>query len=279
MSNGVMSATEASVPAMTRYPEVDRQTNLSLREFRREYLYPGKPLVITGAIDGWRARSAWTLDYFRSRYGDTSITVHRLDGVHYRPDGTETMHLCSFIDAIETNDFETYPRYVRDDWRLFATHQELLRDYEVPKYFFDWFVFLPPFMRLIYPRIFIGPKGALTPLHMDIWRTHAWLAQLVGRKRWVLFPPDQEKLLYGYSVQPRKPDLKKFPLFANARPVECTIGPGDLIFVPSGWAHEVTSLDATVSITHNYMGPGCFQSSVTGSVKMTLDRVKMRLSH
>ena len=36
-------------------------------------------------------------------------------------------------------DWETYPYYVRDDWSLFIEHQELLDDYEVPKYFFDWF--------------------------------------------------------------------------------------------------------------------------------------------
>ena len=273
-----MGASELADTQATQYPEIDRRAGLSAREFRQDYLYPGKPVVITGAIDDWKARSTWTLDYFRTRYGTPPITVYRLDGERYRPEGAEVMSLSSFIDAIEDTDFQSYPRYVRDDWRLFVTHKELLTDYEVPKYFFDWFALLPPFMRLIYPRIFIGPRGALTPLHMDIWRTHAWLAQLVGRKRWILFSPDQDELLYEYRVQPQKPDLAKFPRFAESRPVECTIGPGDVIFVPSGWAHEVTSLDATISITHNYMGPGCFGSSLGGSVRtQVIDRVKKRL--
>jgi hypothetical protein len=274
-----MGASYLAEGGRTQYPEIDRRGGLSLREFRRDYLYPGKPVVITGAIEHWKARSAWTLDYFRTRYGKSLVTVYRLDGERYRPEGTETLSLSAFIEAIEGNDFQTYPRYVRDDWRLFMAHKELLTDYEVPKYFFDWFAFLPPFMRLIYPRIFIGPRGALTPLHRDIWKTHAWLAQLVGRKRWVLFSPDQDELLYEYNVQPHKPDLEKFPLFAKSRPVECTIGPGDIIFVPSGWPHEVTSLDATISITHNYMGPGCFKSSLAGSVKThVVDRIKTRFS-
>ena len=276
----VMGASELAETSVTQYPEVDRRAGLSVQEFRRDYLYPGKPVVIAAAIDAWTARSTWTLEYFRTRYGDTSVAVYRLDGERYQPEGMEMMNLSSFIDAIESSDFDSYPRYIRDDWRLFVTHKELLTDYEVPKYFFDWFAFLPPFMRLIYPRIFIGPKGALTPLHMDIWRTHAWLAQLVGRKRWILFSPDQEELLYEYRVQPRKPDLEKFPRFAKSRPVECTIAPGDVIFVPSGWAHEVVSLDATISITHNYMGPGCFGSSLAGSMRsQVIDRVKRRLFH
>ena len=273
-----MSALELAADPVIRYPEVDRRPGLTLKEFRRDYLYPGRPVVISGAIDHWTARSTWTFNHFRTRYGDTSITVYRLDGERYRPEGTETMPLASFIDAAEKKDFDKYPRYVRDDWRLFITHKELLDDYEVPEYFFDWFGFLPPFMRLVYPRIFIGPKGALTPLHSDIWGTHAWLAQLVGRKRWILFSPEQKEWLYDYRVQPRRPDFGKFPLFSNTHPVECTIGPGDVIFVPSEWAHEVQSLDASISITHNYMGPGCFGSSLSGSIRTQLvDRIKNKL--
>jgi len=258
-----------------RLTQVDRRAGLSVREFRSEYLYPGKPVVITNAIDDWKARHLWTLDYFRSRYGDTQITLSKYEGEHYRAKAVETASLGSFIDAIEASDFATYPYYIRDDWRIFVAYKELLADYRVPKYFFDWYVFIPGFMRLIYPRIFIGPKGAITPLHCDIWETHAWLAQLIGRKRWLLFSPDQRRFLYDYKVQPGDADLEKFPLFREARPLECTIGPGDVIFVPGGWAHEVVSLDATISITHNYLGPGCFRPGLTNCVK---ERVVGRLT-
>jgi hypothetical protein len=263
--------------ALSQFPEVDRRDNLSLSEFRRDYLYRGRPVVITNAMEHWKARTAWTLDYFKTRYGQTAVTVHRLGGERYSPDGVKSMPLSAFIDSIKSRDFDAYPHYVRDDWRLFITHKELLTDYEIPKYFFDWFVFLPPFMRLIYPRLFIGPKGAVTPLHMDIWRTHAWLGQIVGRKRWILFSPDQHQFLYDCAVQPHDPDFDRYPLFRQAKPIECTIGPGDLIFVPGGWAHEVVSLDATISITHNYMGPGCFGSGLSGSVKQqVIDRFRRR---
>ena len=274
MSASIRQETEVT----SQFPQVDRRNGLSLREFRKEYLYARRPVVITDAIDSWPARDRWTLDYFKSQYSDTSITVCRLGGERYRPDDTEKVRLSAFIDRLQANTFETYPYYVRDDWRIFQIHKELLSDYEVPNYFFDWFAFLPPFMRLTYPRIFIGPRGALTPLHLDIWGTHAWLAQLVGRKRWILFPPDQKELLYDCTVQPQNPDFARFPLFRKAKPVECTIGPGDLIFVPGGWAHEVISLDATISITHNYMGPGCFTQSLSGSVKdQVFGRLKQRL--
>jgi hypothetical protein len=269
----------STTAARPNHTQVDRRFGLSTRQFKKEYLYAGKPVVLTDLTDGWRARSAWTLDYFKSRYGNSVVPVYRLTGHRYRADDVEMMKLASFIQNVQNNDFAAYPCYVRDDAQLFNTHRELLADYKVPDYFFDWFKLLPSFMRLEYPTIFVGPKGAITPLHHDIWKTHSWLAQLVGRKRWILFSPDEKKFLYDYNVQPHNPDLKKFPLFLNTKPLECIIGPGDLIFVPSGWAHEVISLDATISITHNYMAPGCFGSALTSCVREKLiDRVKQQFA-
>jgi hypothetical protein len=161
---------------------------------------------------------------------------------------------------------------------LLLEYPELSKYYSFPKYFFDWFKVLPPFMRLPYPRIFIGPKGAVTPLHVDIWQTHAWLSQLAGRKRWILFPPGQAHLLYEYQVDPVNPDLKRFPLYRDARPVECTIGPGETVFVPSGWAHWVVSLDPTISLTSNYMGPGCFWRTMPHCVSELLLKRAWNLS-
>ena len=249
------------------YPQVDRRSSLSVRDFNREYRGQGKPVVIVGAIDSWRARSAWTFDFFKSRYGADPVLAYRFQGDKYRPQDATRMSMAEYIDGVKSKDWEKFPYYIRDNWGLLTAHPELASDYSFPKYFFDWYTLLPGFMRLPYPRIFIGPKGAVTPLHMDLWRTHAWLSQLVGRKRWLLFPPKQTRLLYNYQVDPSCPDLKRFPLYDQARPVECVIGPGDTVFVPSGWAHWVESLDASISLSSNYMGPGCFGPAFSNAAK------------
>src|SRR2546426_2235846 len=259
-----------------QFPSVDRRSGLSLQEFRWKYLYPGKPVVITDAMEEWKARSSWTFDYLRSRYGATPVVVHRYHREdEYTPEAVEHMTLAEYIDRITTNDWDSYPCYLRDNWKLFLMHKDLMSDHTVPKYFFDWFKLLPTFMRLPYPRIFMGPKGAITPLHADIWSTHAWLSQLVGRKRWILFSPDQRQFLHNYKVRVEQPDLERFPLFRQAKAVECTIGPGDTIFVPSRWAHWVISLEAGISLTYNYMGPGCFGSCLANAVQpLSLKRFK-----
>ena len=259
------------------YPQVDRRHNLSAEEFRHAYLYPQRPVIITGAIDHWPARSLWSFDYFRNRFGDVRVAVHRYDEEReFTPDAVKEMTLRDYIDGVTTKDWKEFPYYLRDNWRIFHTHPELVAEHDVPPYFFDWFRLLPVFMRLPYPRIFIGPKGAITPLHADIWGTHAWLSQLIGRKRWLLFSPDQRKFLYDFDVRCEAPDLSRHPLYREARPVEAVIGPGDTIWVPGNWSHWVHSLEAGISLTYNYMGPGCFGSCLANSFKSAFSYTRLR---
>src|SRR5215813_7013133 len=91
------AAARLEKPASSQYPQVDRRERLSLREFRKEYLYPGKPVVITDAIEDWTARTRWNFDYFRSKYTDTSVTVYRLGGERYEVNDAETIALSEFI--------------------------------------------------------------------------------------------------------------------------------------------------------------------------------------
>ncbi|MGI9305299.1 MAG: cupin-like domain-containing protein [Gammaproteobacteria bacterium] len=260
----------------SKSPQVERRRNLSLAEFKREYLYPGKPVVITDAIDGWKDKPIWTFEHLRKSCGDTPVRIHHYDQEReFTDDGVSHVSLAEYIDGITSRDWKDYPYYLRDNWRLFHEHSALMSGHTVPKYFFDWFKLLPSFLRMPYPRIFLGPKGAVTPLHVDVWDTHAWLSQLQGRKRWVLFSPEQGKYLYDYKVRVESPDLDLFPLYAKVHPVEATIAPGDTIFVPSRWAHWVESLDPAISITYNFMGPGCLMPCMRG-VAGTLSLQRLR---
>jgi hypothetical protein len=54
--------------------------------------------------------------------------------------------------------------------------------------------------------------------------------------------------------------------------------PGDTIFVPSGWAHWVISLDAAMSLTGNYMGPGCFASCLANTTREFIQKVFGKLT-
>ncbi|KAF0918996.1 hypothetical protein E2562_027632 [Oryza meyeriana var. granulata] len=45
---------------------------------------------------------------------------------------------------------------------------------------------------------------------------------------------------------------KQFPEFNNAEWLECTQEQNEIIFVPSGWYHQVHNLEDTISINHNW---------------------------
>ena len=252
----------------SNYEQVDRRSNLSVSDFKKDYLRGNKPVVITDAIKDWSDKRTWSFDYFAEDCGDIEVKIFRYDrDEEFTDDNVTMMKLAEFINGVREADWLTYPYYLRDNWTLFHEHPKLRDDHSVPPYFFDWFKFFPPFLRMPYPRIFIGPKGAVTPIHMDVWRTHAWLSQLSGRKRWLLYPPEQEHLLYDYDVRVEAPDLERHPRYAETTPLEAVIGPGDTIYAPSGWAHWVESLDPTISITYNFMARGCFGPCISNTLK------------
>lgn len=120
-----------------------------------------------------------------------------------------------------------------------------------------------------YSKIFIGVPGCTTRLHFDTQHTHAWLAQVQGRKQFVLFAPgDAEKLrLHAWeeragsnpgeglrrAVDPADPpDRRVYPRVYEARPFVATLSPGEIILIPCGWWHYARCLDVCVTLMRNF---------------------------
>jgi len=90
-----------------------------------------------------------------------------------------------------------------------------------------------------------GPAGTLTPLHHDtLMLLHT---QIVGRKRWRFVSPLQTPKVYNFDgvfspVDVEQPDLGRYPAFADVKMLEVVVEPGETVFLPLGWWHQVTSL-------------------------------------
>lgn len=81
------------------------------------------------------------------------------------------------------------------------------------------------------------------------------LIQLTGRKRVLLFHPEDAGCLYMEGSSSRVIDVDgadpaAFPEFARAREraLEVQLGPGDVLFIPALWPHHVRAEDFSVSV-------------------------------
>lgn len=106
--------------------------------------------------------------------------------------------------------------------------------------------------------LWLGSEGAHTPCHYDTYGCNL-VAQISGRKRWYLFPPEQTDCLYPSripyeessvfsQVNVKSPDLQTHSKFKNAVPYIVTLEPGQVLYVPHHWWHYVESLETSISI-------------------------------
>ncbi|KAK6169076.1 hypothetical protein SNE40_020197 [Patella caerulea] len=98
--------------------------------------------------------------------------------------------------------------------------------------------------------LLVGMDGVITPAHYD--EQQNFFAQIGGYKRFLLFDPSMFECLYPFPVyHPHdrqsqvdfdSPDLRRFPKFQDLRGYEAIVGPGDVLYLPIYWWHQVESV-------------------------------------
>ena len=235
-------------------PRIDAR-EVPAAEFRERFVRRGMPCVLTGLQEGWPAREKWTPEFFRENHGDLTVAVAR--GKEWGQMGLRDF--ADWLRAAQPGDDTPYLR----TWNFLDDIPELRADFSPDAHFADLFKVLPESMQPPFEWLFIGPAGSHTRLHVDVWGTDAWLAQLQGRKRFTLFHPAHRRFLErddGPGGAPewadlRAPDPERFPDFSRAVPVETVLEPGEVIYLPRKWPHAVDGLTETVSLTVNFMCP------------------------
>jgi len=275
-----------------KHIQIERKRKVSRADIAREHLgTSGKPVVITDATENWPARSKWTFEFFKTAYGsDPAIAwLGRGSGI-----GKLTT-LSAYIDYLDAPfaelpgvwtgknvskdggppraapGGEASPFYLLG-WYAFRQHPELYDDIAPAPYFvMDLVSALSPALRDVfectsnreYTAVYIGPEGSLSALHRDFWNTHAYLAQIQGRKRATLFSPEDSDFLYGGQVNPEQPDFERFPLFDYTTAYECVIEPGDTLLIPANWLHHVRGLEKSITVSRNFFNESNFTKHMT----------------
>ena len=99
-----------------------------------------------------------------------------------------------------------------------------------------------------------GPAGTNTPLHHDTLML--FHTQIVGRKRWRFISPLQTPRLYNHNnvfspIDLDRPDFERYPLFRDVKVLEVVVEPGETVYLPLGWWHQVTALDMSLSFSYS----------------------------
>ncbi|XP_060064308.1 2-oxoglutarate and iron-dependent oxygenase JMJD4-like [Ylistrum balloti] len=254
--------------------------DITYDDFFQQYLLQNRPCIFSSELtQGWFSRRDWVdkatgkpdLTFLKEQFGDAVTPVADCGQKKFSSHCKEEMMMSEFLDYWKRYISEGYPcsqkcLYLKD-WH-FTKAFPSYSAYSTPEYFLsDW---MNEFWDSRadtdddYRFVYMGPKGSWTPLHADVFRSFSWSANICGRKHWIFLAPGEEEkyrdkfgnLVYDINSDELN-DPKKYPCFSQSTArIEVIQEPGEVIFVPSGWHHQVHNLEDTISINHNWMN-GC----------------------
>lgn len=219
-----------------------------------------RPLILTGCPLPWGARP---LEELVRKVGKRRVVVEQA-----RARGTEKFTYAGKTAASRVKNsrsrkftFKEFAETLSKKSDLTHYLQSTRVDLHLPELSKDAELSLIP---EVPPRIWIG-SGQRVTTHFD--QSHNFALLVHGRKRFVLYPPDQLPNLYPGPlhstpfgavvslVDPWKPDFRKFPKYRAAlkTALVADLKPGEMLFLPAYWWHNVESWDLNILL--NYWWP------------------------
>lgn len=264
---------------------VDVVTGYDANNIGAEILESKRPLVLKGFCRDWPLVAAAAtsdvavLDYIRSNYARVPVTTCIVPAedegrVFYNAD----MSGFNFSANLET--FDTFIKFLLNESHSPRPRGVYMPSTDVAK----WFPGLDQHNHAGLDHLspiklmWIGNQTKVAA-HYDF--TSNLACCVAGRRRFTLFAPDQVANLYpgpldfapgGQEVSLvdfAKPDLVRFPRFANAMQAALVaeLTPGDALFLPGMWWHHVEGLDAVnILYTHWWREAPAFLGKPTNAL-------------
>ena len=237
--------------------QVEKLDAISYEDFVESYLKPGIPVVLKNAAASWTARQRFDPAFFKTHFGEHRTTY---EGTSY------TMR--DILDLTERGTPEQpapYPILFEIPLQLpdlLPWLDPIHLNYARPNWFASKVMPYGKLGKSIH--LFIGGAGNQYSLHQDMYHTNAWITQLYGEKKFVVFPRNQAELLYADDngfispINILKPDYEKYPKYRAATPISVVLAPGETIFIPNGIWHTTVAPGHNISLIvdqlnrHNY---------------------------
>jgi hypothetical protein len=235
------------------YQQVEKRSGVSRDEFLERYAIGSRPVVLTDVAGDWPAMQRWSPQDLKQRFGHLEVEIQAERNTDPRFEENKLAHrrtvrVGDFVDRVLggglTNDY------------YLTANNEVLRRPEFAPLLAD-IGSLPDFCRrgdlARSVNFWFGPAGTNTPLHHDtLMLLHT---QVVGRKRWRFISPLETPRLYNYfsvfsPIDIDQPDYARYPLFRDVKVLDVIVEPGETIFLPLAWWHQVSGLDVSLSISY-----------------------------
>lgn len=251
--------------------------SIQYSDFFEKFMSKNLPCIIKGISDDWECTRKWielddnkiNFDFLTSTYGNLEAPVADCANIVYNTHCKSNMKVANYLAYLkEKTDKLLYLK----DWHL-KRLQPADNFYEVPILFAsDWLnEYCEDNQEDDFMFVYIGPKDTWTSLHSDVYCSYSWSVNIVGRKKWLIFPPGEENKL--------KDKLGNIPMqfdhevHKNVKYFEVIQEKGEALFVPSGWYHQVNNTLDTISINHNWIN-GCNIEKVWEALERNLISVE-----
>jgi len=223
-------------------------------------------LIGEDLTESWPAFHLWgtaggiNWDYLANTYGAQTVSVTNCRAPPTDP-CTEDASLGEVIrgwlsaerDAAQKDQRLLYVK----DWHLarWVSRNPAIRPFYTTPHLFadDWLnyhycTFTDDDFRFVY----LGIQGTSTPFHKDVYDSYSWSTNVVGRKLWTFWAPDDEaRKQPGVELVQEAGETVfvyvAFPQSSSPR-AHGRVHPKS----PSGWYHTVENLTACISINHNW---------------------------
>jgi len=216
--------------------EIERVKTISREDFYTNYVKKQKPVVIEKLTEDWPAYEKWKLTYIKEIAGDKVVPLYDDRPVSHKDGFNEAhakMKMADYIDLLEKEP---------TNYRIFLYN--LIKEVPSLKDDFKW----PDIgLKLVkqLPMLFFGGENSKVFIHYDIDFSNILHFHFHGKKRCILFAPDQTPYLYKVphalitreDIDFDNPDFDKWPALKMAKGLVADLEHGEMLYMPEGYWH------------------------------------------
>jgi ribosomal protein L16 Arg81 hydroxylase len=215
---------------------IERVKTISKEDFYNNYVKKQKPVVIERLTEDWPAFKKWNLNYIKEIAGDKTVPLYDDRPVSHKDSFNEAhaeMKMAEYIDLLQSKP---------TNYRIFLYN--LMKQVPLLQNDFKW----PDIgLRLVkqLPMLFFGGENSKVFIHYDIDYSNILHFHFHGKKRCILFDPDQTPYLYKVphalisreDIDFDNPDMEKWPALKYAKGLVADLEHGEMLYMPEGYWH------------------------------------------